>query len=136
MKKIIFLVNDFLKNFEALASLFLRLGISIAFIIHGWNKFPLPPQGLIEYFDLSPFLASFVALSEVSVGIILIIGGFIKNPYGNIITRFAGLIIIIIMVNIFVIAHQDWFITKKLFTSEQIFLLIGGIYFLLKGNNT
>ena len=136
MKKNIFLVNDFLKNFEALASLFLRLGISIAFIIHGWNKFPLPPQGLIEYFDLSPFLASFVALSEVSVGIILIIGGFIKNPYGNIITRFAGLIIIIIMVNIFVIAHQDWFITKKLFTSEQIFLLIGGIYFLLKGNNT
>ena len=136
MKKIIFLVNDFLKNFEALASLFLRLGISIAFIIHGWNKFPLPPQGLIEYFDLSPFLASFVALSEVSVGIILIIGGFIKNPYGNIITRFAGLIIIIIMVNIFVIAHQDWFITKKLFTSEQIFLLIGGVYFLLKGNNT
>ena len=136
MKKIIFLVNDFLKNFEALASLFLRLGISIAFIIHGWNKFPLPPQGLIEYFDLSPFLASFVALSEVSVGIILIIGGFIKNPYGNIITRFAGLTIIIIMVNIFVIAHQDWFITKKLFTSEQIFLLIGGIYCLLKGNNT
>ena len=136
MKKIIFLVNDFLKNFEALASLFLRLGISIAFIIHGWNKFPLPPQGLIEYFDLSPFLASFVALSEVFVGIILIIGGFIKNPYGNFITRFAGLTIIIIMVNIFVIAHQDWFITKKLFTSEQIFLLIGGIYFLLKGNNT
>lgn len=136
MKKIIFLVNDFLKNFEALASLFFRLGISIAFIIHGWNKFPLPPQGLIEYFDLSPFLASFVALSEVSVGIILIIGSFIKNPYGNIITRFAGLTIIIIMVNIFVIAHQDWFITKKLFTSEQIFLLIGGIYFLLKGNNT
>ena len=136
MKKIIFLVNDFLKNFEALASLFLRLGISIAFIIHGWNKFPLPPQGLMEYFDLSPFLASFVALSEVSVGIILIIGGFIKNPYGNIITRFAGLTIIIIMINIFVIAHQDWFITKKLFTSEQIFLLIGGIYFLLKGNNT
>ena len=136
MKKIIFLVNDFLKNFEALASLFLRLGISIAFIIHGWNKFPLPPQGLIENFDLSPFLASFVALSEVSVGIILIIGGFIKNPYGNFITRFAGLTNIIIMVNIFVIAHQDWFITKKLFTSEQIFLLIGGIYFLLKGNNT
>ena len=136
MKKIIFLVNDFLKNFEELAYLFFRLGISIAFIIHGWNKFPLPPQGLIEYFDLSPFLASFVALSEVSVGIILIIGGFIKNPYGNIITRFAGLTIIIIMVNIFVIAHQDWFITKKLFTSEQMYLLIGGVYFLLKANNT
>ena len=25
---------------------------------------------------------------------------------------------------------------KKLFTSEQIFLLIGGVYFLIKGNRT
>ena len=28
-----------------------------AFIIHGLGKFPLPPQGLIEYFNLSPVLA-------------------------------------------------------------------------------
>jgi hypothetical protein len=38
------------------------------------------------------------------------------------------------MINIFAIAHQDWFINTKLFTSEQIFLFIGGIYFLIKGN--
>ena len=117
-----------------MASLVFRIGLGIAFIIHGWNKFPLPPQGLIEYFDLSPALASFVALSELSAGFIIILGGFIKNPFGNILTRFAGFMIIIMMVSIFAIAHQDWFITKKLFTSEQIFLLIGGIYFLIKGN--
>jgi len=40
------------------------------------------------------------------------------------------------MISIFAIAHPDWFITKKLFTSEQIFLLIGGVYFLIKGNRT
>ena len=34
----------------------------------------------IEYFDLSPAIASFVAITEVSVGVALIIGGFIKNP--------------------------------------------------------
>ena len=136
MKKIIFLVNDFLKNFEALASLFLRLGISIAFIIHGWNKFPLPPQGLIEYFGLSPMLASTVALSELMTGLVLIISGFIKNPFGNILTRLSGLNITILMVTILIFAHKDWFFTTKLFTSEQIFLLIGGIYFLIKGNRT
>ena len=64
----------------------------------------------------------------------LLVGGFIKNPIGNFITRLAGLIIFILMINIFAIAHQDWFITTKLFTSEQIFLFIGGLFFLIKGN--
>ena len=127
-------INNFFSNIDALASLIFRFGIGIAFIIHGLGKFPLPPQGLIEYFDLSPTLASFVAISELGAGLILIIGGFIKDPFGNILTRLAGLTIIIMMVNILAIAHQDWFVTTKLFTSEQIFLLIGGIYFLIKGN--
>jgi len=136
MKKLINKINDFFSNFEALASLFLRFGIAIAFLIHGLNKFPLPPQGLIKYFDLSPALASFVAISEVSAGIFLIVGGFIKNPYGNLITRLAGFTIFILMINIFAIAHTDWFINTKLFTSEQIFLFIGGLYFLIKGNRS
>ena len=127
-------LENSLLNFEALASHLFRFGIAIEFIIHGLNKFPLPPEALIEYFDLSPGLASFVAISELSAGIILIIGGFIKNPYGNILTRLAGLTIVIMMINIFAIAHQDWFINSKLFTSEQIFLFIGGIYFFIKGN--
>ena len=129
-------INSFFSNIDALASLIFRFGIGIAFIIHGLGKFPLPPQGLIEYFNLSPALASLVALSELVAGLILIIGGFIKNPFGNLLTRLAGLMIVIMMISIFAIAHPDWFITKKLFTSEQIFLLIGGVYFLIKGNRT
>ena len=127
-------INNTLLNFEALASHLLRFGIGLAFMIHGLNKFPLPPEALIEYFDLSPFLATAVAISELSAGILLIVGGFIKNSYGNILTRVAGLTIVILMINIFVIAHQDWLFNTKLFTSEQIFLFIGGIYFLIKGN--
>ena len=94
-------LNNFFSNIDALASLIFRFGIGIAFIIHGLGKFPLPPQGLIEYFDLSPALASFVALSELAAGLILIIGGFIKNPFGNLITRAAAFVIIIMMINIF-----------------------------------
>lgn len=127
-------INNFLLNFEALASHLLRFGIGLAFIIHGLNKFPLPPESLIEYFDLSPFLSTAVALSELFAGLILIVAGFVRNSYGNTLTRAAGFTIVILMINIFVIAHQDWFINTKLFTSEQIFLLIGGIYFLIKGN--
>ena len=126
--------NNFFSNFEAFGSLLLRLGVGIAFIIYGIGKFPLPPEGLMEYFDLSPFLASLVAISEISTGIILIIANFIKNPIGNTLSRLAGLNIVILMVCIFAIAHRDWFITKQLFTSIQTFLLIGGLYFLFKGN--
>ena len=129
-------INSFFDNFEALATLFLRFGIGIAFIIHGYGKFPLPPEGLIDYYDLNPIIASLVALSELSSGIILIFSGFMKNPIGNILTRLVGLNIVVLMVCIFAIAHQDWFITKRLFTSSQIFLLIGGLFFLIKGNRT
>ena len=65
-------VNSFFSNIDALASMIFRFGIGIAFIIHGLNKFPLPPQGLIEYFGLSPMLASTVALSELLTGLVLI----------------------------------------------------------------
>ena len=129
-------INSFFSNIDALASMIFRFGIGIAFIIHGVNKFPLPPQGLIEYFGLSPMLASTVALSELLSGLVLIVSGFIKNPIGNILTRLSGLNITILMITILIFAHKDWFFTTKLFTSEQIFLLIGGIYFLIKGNRT
>ena len=129
-------VNSFFSNIDALASLILRFGIGVAFIIHGSKKFPLPPQGLIEYFGLSPMLASTVALSELLSGLVLIVSGFIKNPFGNILTRLSGLNIVVLMISILVVAHKDWFFTTKLFTSEQMFLLIGGVYFLIKGNRT
>ena len=126
--------NSFFSNFEALGSLLFRLGIGIAFILYGIGKFPLPPEGLTEYFGLSPFLASVVAISEVSTGVILIIANFLKNSIGHTLTRLAGLNIVVLMICIFAVAHRDWFITKQLFTSIQTFLLIGGFYFLVKGN--
>ena len=135
MKHIINKINNFFSNFDALASFFLRLGVGIAFILYGLGKFPLPPEGLIEYYGLSPFIASLVAISEVSSGVILIAANFLKNSLGHILTRIVGLNIVVLMICILAVAHRDWFITKQLFTSVQTFLLIGGFYFLLKGNN-
>ena len=134
MNKLFLNFNNFFSNFEALGSLLLRLGVGIAFILYGLGKFPLPPEGLTEYFNLSPFIASVVAISELSTGIILIISHFLKNSIGHTLTRLAGLNIVVLMICIFVVAHRDWFITRELFTNIQIFLLIGGFYFLVKGN--
>ncbi len=134
MNQLFLKFNNFFSNFEALGSFFLRLSVGIAFIIYGYGKFPLPPENLIEYFGLSPFLASLVAVSELLTGVVLIVSYFIKNPIGDTLTRLVGLNIVILMVCIFAVAHRDWFITKQLFTSIQIFLLIGGMFFLFKGN--
>ena len=127
-------INNILGGLDFLAPWLIRLGLGIAFIIHGYNKFPLPPQGLINYFGFSPALATFVALSEVFAGIIIIVGGLLNNSLGNLITRLGGLMVVLVMIFAFSIAHQEWFITVKLFTSEQIFLFLIGFYFLLKGN--
>ena len=127
-------IDGYIRNFEALASLSLRFILGLAFIIYASKKFPLPPEGLVEYYDLHPFLASIVALSELFSGIIIIIAAFIKNPLGNILTRLAGLNIVLLMSIILLVAHSDWFITTKLFSSVQIFLLVSGFYFFIKGN--
>ena len=132
MKRLDSKINKIFLKVEFLAPWLIRFGLGIAFALHGLGKFPLPPQGLSNFLGSS--LASLVAISELGAGLILIIGGFIKNPCGNLATRFAGGTIVIVMINAFALAHRDWFITAKLFTSEQIFLFLIGLYFLLKGN--
>ena len=132
MKQLDNRINKIFLKVEFLAPWLIRSGLGIAFALHGLGKFPLPPQGLSNFLGSS--LASFVAISELGAGLILIIGGFIKSPLGNLATRFAGGTIVVVMINVFALAHRDWFITAKLFTSEQIFLFLIGLYFLLKGN--
>jgi uncharacterized membrane protein YphA (DoxX/SURF4 family) len=127
-------INKFFSKVQFLSPWLIRFGLGIAFSLHGLSKFPLPPETLVKYFGFSPFLASLVALSELGAGLFLIIGGFIKDPIGNLITRASALAITVIIINAFALAHRDWFITTKLVTSEQIFLFIIGLYFLIKGN--
>ncbi len=131
--KVSFIINK-LNKLKILSDFLLRLILGIAFLIHGFGKFPLPPQKLIDYFNFSPILSSFVALSEIYAGFTLILAFFFKNSFGDILTRLSGLLITIIMIFAFYLAHKDWFITTKLFTSEQIFLFILGLYFLINGN--
>ena len=134
MKNYLKRFNNFFLNFEAIASLFFRLTVGIAFILYGTGKLPLPPEGLITNYGLTPFIASLVAISEISSGIVLIIANSLKNSIGHTLTRLAGLNIVILMFGILLVAHKDWFVTKQLFMGVQIFLLIGGFYFLIKGN--
>ena len=134
LKKIDNLINNFMGRFYIFPQFLLRVTLGTAFIIHGYSKFPLPPQNLIKFFNFSPLLASMVSIFEILAGGLLIIAGFFTNYIGSLLTRISGLIILVIMVCALNIAHRDWFITTKLFTSDQIFLLTIGMYFLVVGN--
>ena len=107
------------------------------------------------------FVTSLVALGEVGAGAGILIGGLfytfntsnnqIIHVLGDVITRLSAVGVVIIMFGAFYIAHADWFSTcklfgreyelikfcptKKVFMSEQIFLFILGLYFVIKGNN-
>ena len=118
----------------------LRLGLGTSFILHGIGKFPLPPEKMVTWFESMGYMypevvTSMVAVGEVAAGVGIIIGGLVSNNIGTLITRLSGGAVVVIMIGAILIAHSDWLITKKLFMSEQIFLLILGLYFAIKGNN-
>jgi uncharacterized membrane protein YphA (DoxX/SURF4 family) len=127
------------KPFEGLAPWILRLVLGVSLILHGLGKFPLPPERMVTWFESMGIAApevvsSLVAIGEVVSGGAVILGGFF-GVVGHLITRLAGGAILVIMSGAFYLAHADWFITQKLFMSEQIFLFALGLYFAIKGNN-
>jgi len=127
------------KPFQGLASWILRLVLGTSFILHGLGKFPLPPEKMVTWFEsmgiaAPEIIASLVALGEVVAGAAVILGGFLGSA-GHLITRLGGGAVVVIMIGAFYLAHADWFITQKLFMSEQIFLFALGLYFAIKGNN-
>jgi len=144
MKKLDNILESIAKPFLPITPWLLRLGLGTSFILHGIGKFPLPPCGprrcMVEDFEsmgykFPEFITSSVAIGEVVAGAGIILGGLIINHIGNLITRISGGAVIVIMIGALVIIHSDWLITQKLFMSEQIFLLLLGFYFAIKGNN-
>ena len=86
--------------------------------------------------------AYMVAWGEILAGIGIIVGGLLVNAMselGHLMTRISGGAIGVIMIFALLIAHSDWgiFFGERgsiLFASEQLFLLLLGIYFAIKGN--
>ena len=133
-------LDSLAKPFSALAPWLLRLSLGIAFFIHGYGKFPLPPEKMVGWFGslgipAPELVSSMVAVGEVSAGIGIIIGGLLGSSLGHLITRLSGGAVVVIMIGAFSMAHADWFITTKLFTSEQLFLAAIGLYFAITGND-
>ena len=140
MKRLYYYLENISKPMAPISFWLLRLGLGVAFFLHGFEKFPLPPEKMTNWFTKLGFAfpeltTSAVAIGEVGAGLGIILGGLVKGHVGNIITKVSGGAVVVIMSGAFIIAHSDWFFTSRLFMSEQIFLFILGSFFLIRGNN-
>ena len=147
MEKLNNLLNTLTKPFTNIITIVVQFCLGISFFLHGYGKIPMS-EGFIGFLASKgvPFAnisAYVVAWGEILAGIGIILGGLLIKIYpivANLITKLSGLIIVIIMINALVIAHSHWsiFIGERggvLFASEQLFLLVLGLFFLVKGNN-
>ena len=144
-------INNFFDRIAAplngIADWLLRLGLGVAFFLHGYGKLPIS-DGFIGYLDskgvpLAEAAAYLVAWGEILAGLGIIVGGILAKPMvqlGHLVTRMSGGAIGVIMIFALLIAHSDWGIFfgergSVLFASEQLFLLLLGTYYAIKGNN-
>ena len=148
MEKINNLLDTITKPFSFIANFIVRIGLGTSFFLHGFGKLPIN-QGFIDFLSskgvpLSNIFAYLVAWGEILAGLGIILGGLLiqlSPSIANIITKISGLTIVIIMINALLIAHSHWsiFIGERgsiLFASEQLFLLVLGFFFFIRGNRT
>lgn len=144
-------LNKFLEELayplEKYAIYLLRIGLGTSFFLHGYGKLPIQ-QSFISWLSskgipLAEITAHLIAWGEIVSGIGILTGGLIgSRAYlaGVLITRLSGGAVMIIMIGALLIAHSDWgiFFGERgsiLFASEQLFLLLLGTYFAIKGND-
>ena len=126
-----------------------RLALGIAFFFHGYGKLPAPfmmdeQHRMVTWFEsifipMPELWVNLVIFGEMAAGIGIILGGVVglfASQLGHLLTRLSGLLVVIIMTCALYIAHSDWFtsLSTKFVTSEQMFLLVLGIFFAIRGN--
>ena len=153
MEKINNVLDRVAAPLSGMAEWLLRLGLGISFFLHGYGKLPIS-EGFIGWLaskgvPAASTMAYMVAWGEMLAGIGIIVGGLIASramQVGHLITRLSGGAVLFIMIWAMILAHLNWPIFFSItgedgckipawFASEQLFLILVGAYFAIKGNN-
>ena len=147
MEKLNNLLERAASPLKAYANCLLKIGLGISFFLHGYGKLPIS-EGFVGWLTSkgipsASVVAPLIAWGEILAGLGILLGGLIGTKaaiLGNVVTRLSGGAIGIIMIGAILIAHSDWGIFTGergavLFASEQLFLLLLGVYFAIKGND-
>ncbi len=121
---------NFLSGLAPIAHWGVRLSLAATFIYHGLGKWP--PTGFAEALGLPLAIAWAVMIAEVLAGLFLMIGAFGKD----VLTRLAGLIVIVIMIGAIALVHAaNGFSVSNGGFEFQLLMLTVGLYFAARGNN-
>ena len=107
----------------------MRLSLAATFLYHGIGKFPV--AAFSEAMGMPVPMVWAVAIAEIIAGAALIVGAFGKE----ILTRLAGLIVIVIMIGAIGMVHfkNGWNVMNG-GMEFQVLMLAVGLYFVVRGN--
>ena len=112
----------------------LRIPLAVVFIQQGLSKIPVTLSAA-NSFDLPYSVWFFVAWGELTAGVGLLLGGLFERSWlGDLITRLSGVIITGIMAGVILIGEPDSILDVVLYDQFHLMLLLGGLFFLLRGN--
>lgn len=118
----------------------LRFALSATFLFHGANKATQIPNAA-EAFGLSAGTMSMVASVEFAVPAFLALGGVSSNQLGDMLTRLAGLLAIVILVGAISVVHWGQWSFAPSETHPyggmefQVTLIAVALFFVFRGNN-
>ncbi|WP_322888839.1 MULTISPECIES: hypothetical protein [unclassified Yoonia] len=110
----------------------LRLPLALVLLQQGYDKFPLSAD-MAAGFGVPFVLWALAAIGEVGVGILLLVGGFLRGATGDLITRIAGAGLAAIIAGVIYVAYWAPPLELLMFNQFHLLLLAGGLYFALTG---
>lgn len=128
-------ISDYLDSFSQHAHWLLRFSLASVFLFHGVGKF-MNLGGFAGMMDLSINIAFLVALAEVAGGLLILLGGVMRDWM----TRLGGAVIIPVMLGAITMVHWGrWnFVPSENFPMGgmefQVVLLFIALYFVVRGN--
>ncbi|SDC52283.1 putative oxidoreductase [Ruegeria marina] len=118
----------------------LRFALSATFLFHGAKKVSHIPQ-TAEMFGLSPETMTVVTGVELVVPALLAVGGLTQSQVGDLLTRLAGLLAIVILVGAISVVHWGQWNFAPSETHPfggmefQVTLIAIALFFMIRGND-
>ena len=110
-----------------------RVTLAAVIAYQGIIKFPLAADDAVSA-GVPYILWILTAVGELAAAMALIVGGFIRNGIGDVMTRAGGLVVALITLAVIIVVY--WAPPLYIFLGNQLHLLmiVGGIYFAARGN--
>ena len=117
----------------------LRIPLIVVFFQQGMNKWPINLED--SPVELTLLVWSFVVLGELGAAAGLLVGGLADHikrakEFGDLITRFSGVVITGIMTGVIWTGEPESFWDVLWYDNLHVLLWVGGMYFALRGNRT